>query len=311
MKLSIVATLYRSAPHLEEFWGRVQAAARALAGDDYELILVNDGSPDDSLAHAIRLTGRDPRLTVVDLSRNFGHHKAMMTGLAHASGERVFLIDSDLEEQPEWLAEFAREMDRRECDVVYGVQAERRGGWFDRWSGRLFYRLLRALTRLEIDDDYTTARLMSRRYVKALLRHDEREIDIGGLWLITGFDQHAHPVTKLTRSRSTYTLRRKVSLAVNSITSFSNAPLIAIFYLGITIFAAAAAASAYVLVRWASDDLLGGWTSLILSVWLLGGLIISVIGVIGIYLAKIFSESKRRPYTIVREVYGRRTLEEP
>jgi putative glycosyltransferase len=108
VKLSIVATLYQSSLHIEEFWRRASAAALDLAGDDYEIVLVNDGSPDDSLARAVRLTEQDPHLTVVDLSRNFGHHKAMMTGLAHAGGERVFLIDSDLDEQPEWLAEFAR-----------------------------------------------------------------------------------------------------------------------------------------------------------------------------------------------------------
>ena len=304
MKLSIVTSLYHSEPYVDEFHRRACAAAEAIA-PDFEMVLVNDGSPDRALDKALALQSRDARVVVVDLSRNFGHHKAMMTGLAHAEGERVFLIDADLEEQPEWLAEFAARMDRAGGDVVYGVQSERRGGWFDRWSGRLFYRLLRLLTRLDIEDDYTTARLMSRRYVKALLMHDEREIDIGGLWLITGFEQHAHPVTKLARSESTYTLRRKLSLAVNSITSFSNAPLVGIFYLGVFILAVSAAASAFVLVRWLNDDLLSGWTSLILSVWLLGGLIISVIGVIGIYLAKVFSESKRRPYTIVREIYGR------
>jgi putative glycosyltransferase len=159
---------------------------------------------------------------------------------------------------------------------------------------------------------YTTARLMSRRYVNALLLHDEREIDIGGLWAITGFDQRPHPVHKLSRSDTTYTLGRKVALAVNAITSFSNAPLVGIFYLGAFIFVVAACFSAYVMVTWLFRDPLGGWTSLILSVWLLGGLIISVIGIIGIYLAKIFTESKRRPYTIVREIYGKRgSMERP
>jgi putative glycosyltransferase len=101
MKLSVVATLYRSAAHLREFHRRATEAARAYAGEDYEIVLVNDGSPDDSLALAVQLAAADPRLVVVDLSRNFGHHKAMMTGLAHAHGERVFLIDSDLEEDPQ------------------------------------------------------------------------------------------------------------------------------------------------------------------------------------------------------------------
>ena len=306
MKLSIVATLYRSAPYVEEFWRRASSAARRVAGEDYEIVLVNDGSPDESLDLAVGLTKEDPRLTVVDLSRNFGHHRAMMTGLAHTSGQRVFLIDSDLEEEPEWVIGFTEQIEREHCDVVYGVQSRRRGGWFDRWSGRAFYRLFRALTGLEIAEDYVTARLMSRRYVNALLLHDEREIDIGGLWLITGFDQRAQAVDKHSTSESTYTLRHKFSLMLNSITSFSNAPLIAIFYVGVAIFLVAAGFSAYVAIQWLfTADPVSGWASLIVSVWLLGGLIISVIGVIGIYLAKIFSEAKRRPYTIVREIYGK------
>jgi putative glycosyltransferase len=306
VKLSIVATLYRSAPFIEEFWRRASESARSVAGDDYEIVLVNDGSPDESLALAIELTQRDPKLTVVDLSRNFGHHKAMMTGLARAEGERVFLIDSDLEELPEWLTDFTAQMDRERCDAVYGVQERRRGGWFDRLSGRIFYRVSRLLTGLDIKDDYTTARLMSRRYVDALLRHDEREIDIGSLCVITGFDQRAMPVTKLSASKTTYTLGRKLSLMLNAITSFSNLPLIGIFYLGITIFVVAGAFSTYFAIVWLfTDNPVSGWTSLIVSLWLLGGLTLCALGVIGIYLAKVFSEAKRRPYTIVREIHGK------
>ena len=126
MHLSIVATLYRSAPHLEEFHARVCRAAAA-ASDDYELILVNDGSPDESLDIALRLLAGDARLRIVDLARNFGHHKAMMTGLAHARGELVFLIDSDLEEEPELLPLFVDRMRETHADVVYGVQNSRRG----------------------------------------------------------------------------------------------------------------------------------------------------------------------------------------
>ena len=108
MKLSIVATLYQSAAHIIEFHQRASAAARQLAGEDYEIVLVNDGSPDNSLELVIQLTEEDSHTVVVDLSRNFGHHKAMMTGLEHSQGERVFLLDSDLEEEPEWLHEFGR-----------------------------------------------------------------------------------------------------------------------------------------------------------------------------------------------------------
>ena len=306
MKLSIVATLYESSPYLNEFYQRARAVASEFAGEDLEIVLVNDGSPDDSLDKAVRLTGGDPRLVVVDLSRNFGHHKAMMTGLAHALGDYVFLIDSDLEEDPEWLAPFWTQLTGDAVDVVYGVQAARKGGWFERWSGRLFYRMMPKLSGVSYPANMVTARLMTRRYVDALLRHEEREIDIGGLWEITGFAQAPHTVVKHSTSETTYTFRHRVAVAVNSITSFSNVPLVLIFYVGITLFILAGAYALYVLVTWYFlARPVNGWTSLILSIWLLGALIISFLGIVAVYLAKIFSEVKRRPYTIVREIYGR------
>lgn len=307
MRLSIVATLYQSAPYISEFHQRVSSAARLLVGDDYEIVLVNDGSPDNSLALAINLTEQDSHVVVVDLSRNFGHHKAMMTGLAHTKGERVFLIDSDLEEEPEWLAAFAQQMELENCDVVYGIQERRKGGLFERWSGQWFYLLFKALTGLALPENAVTARLMTRRYVEALVRHGEREVFMAGLWHITGFDQRAHIIKKKHISDTTYTLRRKMALLVNSVTSFSNAPLVSIFYIGISISLFALAYIAYLAAHWFFfAKPLTGWTSVMASIWLLGGMIISFIGVVGIYLSKIFSETKQRPYTLVKHIYAQR-----
>lgn len=307
MKLSIVATLYQSAPYIAEFYQRASSAARKLVGEDYEIVFVNDGSPDKSLELAIQLTKSDPHLVVVDLSRNFGHHKAMMTGIAHAKGSQIFLIDSDLEEEPEYLLSFAEQIERDACDVVYGIQEQRKGGWFERWSGRWFYRFFKALTGLALPENVVTARLMTRRYVNALLLHQEREVFMAGLWHITGFDQRPHYVKKHSTSGTTYTFRRKMSLLVNSVTSFSNTPLVSIFYIGISISALALGYIAFLIVHWMFlAKPMSGWTSVMASIWLLGGMIISFIGVVGIYLSKIFSETKQRPYTIVRQVYARR-----
>lgn len=305
MKLSIVATLYRSAPYIEEFHRRAGLAARQLT-DDYEIVLVNDGSPDDSLARAVALTETDEHVVVVDLSRNFGHHKAMMAGLAQARGERVFLIDSDLEEEPEWLMPFAEQMEREGCDVVHGVQGERKGGLVERWTGVWYYVLYRLLTGLMVPFNITTARLMTRRYVDALLSFEEREIDIGGLWYITGFDQRPHTVKKHSTSETTYTFRKKLSIIVNAVTSFSSLPLTGIFYAGLGIFCFALVWAGYlVLHRIFVPQPISGWTSIMVSIWLLGGLILSSVGVVGIYLSKVFSETKRRPVTIIREIYGK------
>lgn len=304
MKLSIVATLYQSAPYINEFYERVTSVAKKVS-DEYEIILVNDGSPDNSLDLAIKLVEHDDKVVVVDLSRNFGHHKAMMTGLAHAKGELVFLLDSDLEEEPEWLEAFAEQMEREACDVVYGVQESRKGNWFERWSGNWFYRFFKILTGFELPENIVTMRLMSRRYVDALLGHKEREVFMAGLWHITGFEQRARTIVKHNTSETTYTLRRKLSLFVNSVTSFSNAPLVSIFYIGVSISLFASIYIGYLIVHWLFlAQPLSGWTSVMASIWLLGGMIISFIGVVGIYLSKIFSEAKQRPYTIVRQIYA-------
>lgn len=306
MKLSVVATLYQSAPYIDEFHRRASAVARQLVGDDYEIVLVNDGSPDNSLALAIALADRDEHVVVVDLSRNFGHHKAMMTGLGHAHGERIFLLDSDLEEDPEYLLPFAQQMERDRCDVVFGVQESRKGGWLERTSGHLFYRLFNALAKISLPENVTTARLMTRRYVDSLLLHEEREVNIAGLWQITGFDQRPQLVIKHSTSETTYTFSKKVAHLVNSVTAFSDAPLVGIFYFGVAISLFSLLYIGWLVIHWlflASP--VSGWTSVMASIWLLGGMIISFIGVVGIYLSKIFSETKRRPNAIVRQVHAK------
>lgn len=304
MKLSIVATLYQSAPFVEEFHERVSASAERVAGDDYEIVLVNDGSPDNSLDLAIRLTEKDPHVIVVDLSRNFGHHRAMMTGLAYAKGQKVFLIDSDLEEEPEWLLKFDEQMFQDQSDVVYGVQKTRKGGFFEVIMGAIFYKLFRKLTNINQPDNIVTARLMTQRYVQALLSHRERELNIGALWIITGFNQTTQLVNKHSTSPTSYSYSMKLSHVVNSVTSFSSLPLVYTFYLGLIISISAMFYIAYLLARYFLIALpLSGYTSLIASIWFFSGLIILFLGVQGIYLAKMFSEIKQRPYSIIRHVY--------
>jgi len=307
MKLSIVSTLYQSAVFIPDFYQRVSAVAQQFAGDDYEIILVNDGSSDNSINLAVQLTEKDSHIVAVDLSRNFGHHKAMMTGLAHARGQQIFLIDSDLEEEPEWLIRFAEQMRNDKCDVVYGVQDQRKGGFLERWSGQWFYRLFNTLTGMALPENIVTARLMTRDYVTALLGHEEREVFMAGLWYITGFIQKPQIVKKQSHSETTYTFRKKMMVLINSVTSFSNVPLISIFYIGISISFFASIYIAYLVLNWVFIARpLSGWTSVMASIWLLGGMVISFIGVVGIYLAKVFSETKRRPYTIVRKIYAKK-----
>jgi len=303
VKLSIVATLYQSAPYIREFHERAGAAAQKLVGDDYEILFVNDGSPDNSLDLAVQITEWDRHVVVVDLSRNFGHHKAMMTGLGMAKGAYVFLIDSDLEEEPEWLSNFERQLREEGSDVVYGVQSKRKGTLFEKISGGLFYQLFRSLTGIDQPNNILTARLMTRRYVEALIAHQERELNIGGLWVITGFKQSCQTVRKHGSSPTTYTLSRKFSHLVNAITSFSSFPLVFAFYAGLLVSTSALLFIVYLTIIYFFATPPSGYTSIVASIWLFSGLIICFMGIQGIYLSKIFSEVKQRPYTIVRHVY--------
>jgi putative glycosyltransferase len=299
--------MYYSAPYLEEFYARICATAQKIT-DDFEVIFVNDGSPDNSLDLAVNLYQQDKqRIRVIDLSRNFGHHKAMMAGLSYCKGKYVFLIDVDLEEEPELLGEFWSTLKKKcneDVDVIYGIQEKRKGGWFEKWSGELYYGILDSLLNIQHPKNITTVRLMTRRYVDALLLHKERELVISGLWIITGFKQYPQIVSKRSTSPTTYSLIHKFSHSVDAITSFSSKPLIFIFFTGLVIFVGAFAYTSYLTVnRIFFSRPLDGWTSIMASVWLLGGIIILFIGVIGIYLSKIFIETKQRPYVIVKDIF--------
>ena len=304
MRLSIVSTLYRSEDTIEEFISRCSSVATQLVGDDFEIVLVDDGSPDNSLETAKTLMKSNPRLMVVELSRNFGHHKAIIAGLGQAGGERIFVIDSDLEELPEWLEDFWGILDTEPVDVAFGVQLSRKGGWFERSSGAFFYSIFNRVSDTRIPENSTTARLMSRDYVDALLTHTERSIFLPGLFSLAGYRQRALNVQKGQSSATTYSISKKVSLAVEAITSFSSTPLSLIFYTGSIVFLSAIAFATFLVFNWAflnrpSD----GWTSVLASIWLLGGLNIMFVGVLGIYLGKSYSEAKSRPNFIVKVIH--------
>ena len=307
--ISIVSTLYRSSAYLHEFHRRVTAAVTQITSN-YEILFVNDGCPEDSIDVALNLYAEDEHVRVIDLAQNYQHLKAMMRGIAEAKGELVFLIDCDLEEEPELLVGFYRKMREEKVDVVYGVQADRKGGILERLTGSAFYSVVNFFSDIEIPRNLITARLMTKDYVRGLTQHREREIYLGGLFALTGFKQLPVTVKKLSTSPTTYSTRAKMVDAVNAITSFSNKPLVFIFYLGVLMLSLTGPYLLYLVGGYFFYDVrLEGWTSLIVSVWFLGGLIIFLLGIIGIYLSKIFIETKSRPYTLVRQTWERQTKE--
>jgi len=306
MKLTVVATLYQSELYITEFHRRITTAAKKCVDDDYEIVLVNDGSTDESLGIAAQLALNDRHVVVVDLSRNFGHHKAIITGLEYALGSCVFLIDVDLEESPELLIKFWEMQSNSKADCVFGIQDYRKGGWFERWSGKLYYKIFNFLSDVTIPENQMIAKLMSRRFVEALIKHRERTIFLGGLVVLTGFSQVPVICSKGSKGTTTYSFPKKIQQLVDSLTAFSVRPLYCVFWIG----AAMAVGSTFVIgilfvQRFFSTSIPDGWTSLIVVLTGLSGMLMLSIGVVGIYISKIYEEVKARPYAIVRNILGR------
>lgn len=305
MAVSLVSTLYKSAPFVDEFVTR----CLALMGPHDELVLVDDGSPDNSLVLARERAASDPRIIVVELARNFGHHVAILAGLGHAQGDRVFFVDSDLEEAPELLTEFTTIMDASGADVVFGIHDHSEGSVLRKATSRAFWRIFNWASDSATPLDICNVRLMNRRYVEALVSLPESNVFLGGMFHWVGFKQIAISIERRQRSsKSTYSVVGRIALAVRSIISFSTAPLKAMFLLGMAISTLSFLLAMYYLVlKVLNPTIQLGFTTLIISIWFLSGIIIACLGVIGIYLAYMYTETKRRPRVVVRDVFRAKT----
>jgi putative glycosyltransferase len=305
--LSIVATLYESESMIEEFVRRSITAAEKL-GWPYEIVLVNDGSPDASLEKGLNLQLRETSIVVVDLAKNFGHHPAILAGLSEAKGDFVFLIDSDLEEDPAWLHQFTEQLRLMNADVVFGQQARRKGGVWETVTGLIFYWIFNSLSDTQVPVNFVTTRLMTRQYVEALLEYGERALFLGGTFVLAGFKQVPLTISKKSRGTSTYSWLKRLRLFGDALTSFSPRPLHLVFALGLLVSLLSFAGLAYICLRAIIGGTLVGWASVVVSIWLFGGLALFSIGLVGVYVGKILLETKRRPLFKVRGVYRRTKL---
>jgi len=304
--ISVVTTLYRSSKYLDQFVTLCEQALATVGCQRYELVFVNDGSPDDSLAHVLRMRSQRPGIVVVDLSRNFGHHQAAHTGLSVATGDLIFLIDCDLEVSPMVLVDFYREMQAQACDVVYGFQETRKGGFVERTGGAVFWKLFNSMSDIPLPPNLLTERLMTRRQVQGLLELGDRNIFLAGMMHWTGFVQIGMPIAKKKREgASTYTFLRRVKLMIDAVTSFSSKPLVWLFNFGAAITTLSFAYGLYLVI----DKILHpnqislGFTTIVALIVLSLGIITMCLGVIGIYLAKVFNQVRGRPMVVIRDVY--------
>jgi len=303
--LSIVTTIYHTAGVLEPFVTRTDAIAGLCGFGDYEMILVVDGSPDGALEEARRLKARFPRLRVIELSRNFGHHAALWCGLEAARGDLIFLIDSDLETPPEILRDLNAALTDG-VDVAFACRKRRREPFLRRWASRLFWRVFGALAAVRIPPDMLTERLMRRSYVDALLSLGDRTLFLGGMMQWIGFRQVPVAVERdLRRGPPSYSWVRRAALALEALTSFSTAPMLILFATGAVLASVSMlTAVALIAVKLARPDLImpGFAATTVLMLFFLGA-ILAAIGLVGLYLGKVFQQTKQRPIYIVRNEF--------
>lgn len=303
---SLVIPIWNEQAVIPVLYERVVQVLESTA-EQREMLFVNDGSTDRSLALLVALQANDPRVKVLNFSRNFGHQIAITAGCDYAEGDAVIVMDADLQDPPEVLL---RMIDRwREgYDVAYAVRTKRAGETrFKLWSASLFYRLIRSIAEIDIPMDAGDFRLMDRKVVLAMRGLREKNRFMRGLSSWVGFKQVAVEYERAARyaGETKYPLRKMVRLAFNAITSFSHLPLQMATYTGFFFagFSGLGIVLAVIMRLFGHQQLLGQATTLV-SVLFLGGVQLIFLGILGEYLGRIYDEVKNRPLYIVADTYG-------
>ncbi|GIM45643.1 glycosyl transferase [Collibacillus ludicampi] len=304
-KISIVTPVYRCAPCLVQLYNRLRAALEPITAD-FEIIMVNDNSPDHAWEVIQELSRRDRRVKGIHFSRNFGQHYAITAGLDYASGDWVVVMDCDLQDQPEEIPKLYAKA-QEGYDIVFGQRVERQDRLLKRMSSKLFYKVFSYLTDTEQDASIANFGIYHRKVIDTLVNMREKLRFFPTMVKWVGFRSTAIEIEHASREqgKSSYSWKRLLNLAFDVIISFSDKPLRLTVKLGFFMSFFSFLYALYIVIR----ALLGikgiiGWPSLIVSIWFLAGLIIFILGIIGIYISKIYDEAKKRPIYIIKEVVG-------
>ncbi len=299
--LSVVIPVYRAEECLEELHRRLTSTLEALT-EDYEIIFVEDGGGDGSWNLISALAQRDRRVQGLQLSRNFGQHYAITAGIDYSIGDWVLVMDCDLQDPPEEIPRlYAKALEG--YDVVVARRQERTDPFIKLAASTAFYAVFRYLSDLPYDGRVGNFRLISRRVADSFTRMRERLRLFSGMVDWMGFPTSAIDVMHGERfaGKSSYNFRKLFALAKDAILAYSNKPLKLAVGLGMSLSMASFCFGAYFIVRKLTQGIpVVGWTSLIVSIYFMGGLILTLLGVIGIYLGETFDETKRRPLYFVR-----------
>ncbi len=303
--LSVVAPCFNEEGVLPEFLQRVGLVLDGVAGTT-EIVLVDDGSRDATWRVMTEAAAGDKRIVAVRLMRNHGHQLALTAGLSICRGERILIIDADLQDPPELLPDMMKLMDQ-DNDVVYGRRRQREGdGPFKRATAFAFYRLIGRMTDVEIPLDAGDFRLLTRRVLDILLAMPERHRFVRGMVAWIGGRQVPILYDRKPRAagESKYPPAKMIRFAADAITAFSVVPLMASMTIGWIMAAVGFAFFIYSIVGWLLGATLPGWTSLMAAVGLLGGMQFLMLGIIGAYLGRLYDQSKGRPLFMIRDIVG-------
>lgn len=302
--ISIVVACYNEQEALPELCRRVSDVCGSL-GRTYEIVLVDDGSKDATWSIMQRAAAADSHIVAVKLSRNHGHQLCLTAGLTICRGERILIIDADLQDPPELLPEMLKVMDQEHADVVYGKRSHREGETVGkRLTAYLFYRLIQSLTETPIPSDTGDFRLMSRRALDVLLAMPERHRFVRGMVSWIGFKQVPFVYGRHARTagETKYPFRKMLRFAIDAITGFSIKPLTIANWIGLTGAALSMGLVVFAVWSWFKGGTVHGWASLLAGVGLIGSLQLLVLGIIGEYLGRLYEQSKGRPLFIIEEI---------
>lgn len=303
---SVVVPVYNEIESIGDFHRRCATAMEAV-GERFEIVYVDDGSSDGSWSALKQIAKDDSRARLVRLSRNFGHQLAITAGMEHAAGDTVCVIDADLQDPPEVIADLINAW-RAGADIVYAVRTERRGeSWFKKSSASIFYRLISALSDVDLPLDVGDFRLMSKRANEALCDMPENHRYVRGMVAWLGFETAKVGYARDPRlaGETKYPIGKMLRFATDGILAFSTRPLRIATWLGLLVSASAfVTAVALVVARFVGDYAVQGWTSVTVLVLLLSGVQLLTIGALGEYVGRIYTEVRRRPLYLVRDLQG-------
>lgn len=300
--ISIVSPVYKGERMVAELVRRIIESVSPIS-DEYEIILVNDASPDDSWEEIEEQCAANPRVKGINLSRNFGQHHAITAGLRYASGDWVVVMDCDLQDRPEEIPNLYRKA-QEGFDIVYARRAERKDGFVKKSTSAFFYRVFRHLSGIEADKTIANFGIYYKRVIEEFNRMPEQARFFPSQIRYLGFKNTAIDVEHSERSegKSSYSWRRRFKLGFDVIVSNSNKPLRFAVGLGFGMSALSFLLALYnVIAKWTGVIRVPGYTTTVFSIWFVGGLLLLVMGIVGLYIGKIYDQVKGRQLFIVKD----------